>query len=240
MQEIYFENIQNPGKMQPEWLEELLSEYPWFAGGYLLKAHYLYHTKNSDLEGELPFIGLHLPERLKLRDVYQKEIEASPVVEEEKEPQESLPEQKPESERSFTGSITDEVSKLIIRSSDFVPNDIYDPLKDLPTEKDPDEMVTPEQKEKDEKQKIIDKFIKEQPSISRSSVASPFFDPDEMARRSNSENDELVTETLAQIYYQQGNIQKSIKIYEQLRLKFPKKSTYFAAQIKKIINENNQ
>lgn len=240
MQDLYFENIQNPGHINPEWLEELLEEYPWFAGGYLLKAHYLYHTKNSNLAEELPFIGLHLPERLKLRDIYQDKAEPEAFSPETSKDENTLPEVKPEYERSFSGSIAEEVSKLIIRNDDFVPRDIYDPLKDLAKAEAPDKETNTEQKEKNDKQRIIDKFIEEQPSISRSKVATPFFDPDEMARRSNSENDELVTETLAQIYYQQGNIQKAIKIYEQLRLKFPKKSTYFAAQIKKIINENNQ
>ncbi len=238
MQNQYFEYIQNPGMVTPDFIEKLLDEYPWFAGGYLLKAHHLYHTLNSDLEDELPIIAIHLPERLKLRELYSSttdtDVTEKTVVENNKEPE-------IKKDVSFTGSLSSQVARLIIRNSDFVPADIYDPMTDIPAEED---ISTQDhaalKREQKQKKKIIDKFIEQQPSISRKNVAAPFFNPEEMARQSNTDNTEVVSETLAKIYHQQGNIQKAIKIYEQLRLKFPEKSTYFAAQIKNIIKENNQ
>ncbi len=59
---------------------------------------------------------------------------------------------------------------------------------------------------------------------------SPFFDPVDIARKSVLEHDDLATETLAQVYAAQGYFQRAIKIYQQLILKFPEKSRYFAAQ----------
>jgi len=48
------------------------------------------------------------------------------------------------------------------------------------------------------------------------------------------EDDDLLTETLARIYLQQGYHQKAIVAFEKLSLKYPEKSIYFASQIEKI------
>lgn len=61
-----------------------------------------------------------------------------------------------------------------------------------------------------------------------------FFKPSEMAKKSVTENDELITETLAHIYFLQGNYQKALNAYKKLSLKYPEKSIYFATQIKEI------
>ena len=94
----------------------------------------------------------------------------------------------------------------------------------------------PESETKSDKKAIIDKFIRDNPSISRSKTA--FFDPVKEAKSSQEEKEGLVSETLAQIHLQQGNIAKAIEIYRKLSLKFPEKSSYFAAQIEKISTDN--
>jgi tetratricopeptide (TPR) repeat protein len=84
-------------------------------------------------------------------------------------------------------------------------------------------------------QSILDKFVKENPSISR--PKAEFFNPVNMARQSVEEDEELVTETLANLYYKQGNHKKAIKAYEKLCLLYPSKMTYFASLIQKIKTE---
>ncbi|HET6243252.1 MAG: hypothetical protein H0V01_01680 [Bacteroidetes bacterium] len=79
---------------------------------------------------------------------------------------------------------------------------------------------------------LIDKFIQEEPKIKPKKTA--FFSPVNMARMSVVENDGFVTETLAKVYAKQGNNNKAIKVYENLILKYPEKSAYFAALIKEI------
>ena len=85
------------------------------------------------------------------------------------------------------------------------------------------------------KNEIIDEFIKNEPSISRPKAA--FYDPVIKARQSIVDHENIVSETLANIFYDQGHMQKAIKIYQKLSLKFPEKSSYFAALIKKAEKE---
>ena len=61
-----------------------------------------------------------------------------------------------------------------------------------------------------------------------------FFSATETAKKSLSENDDFITETLAKIYKEQGHFDKAIDAFEKLILKFPEKNTLFASQISDI------
>jgi len=51
-------------------------------------------------------------------------------------------------------------------------------------------------------------------------------------KKSIEDNDDLTTETLAKIYIDQGHYERAIQAYKILCLKYPKKSGFFANQIK--------
>jgi hypothetical protein len=85
---------------------------------------------------------------------------------------------------------------------------------------------------------LIDKFIKEEPKITRQKTE--FYSPVNMAKQSVADDITFVSETLAKIYVLQGNYTKALHAYENLRLKYPEKRLYFATQIKnlrKLINQ---
>jgi tetratricopeptide (TPR) repeat protein len=77
---------------------------------------------------------------------------------------------------------------------------------------------------------LIDKFIASKPR--KIDVTKEPLTPKELGRLSLVENEDFVTETLAGIYAKQGKYSKAIKIYEQLILNFPEKSTFFASRIR--------
>ena len=61
-----------------------------------------------------------------------------------------------------------------------------------------------------------------------------FFSPTITALESLTENNNLMTETLAKVYLEQGHYEKANNAYEILSLKYPQKSSLFANQIKAI------
>jgi hypothetical protein len=80
---------------------------------------------------------------------------------------------------------------------------------------------------------LIDKFIIANPRIEPIKEKSSQ-QPEDLPIAHVEEKGSFVTETLARIYINQGYYSRAIDIYEKLSLKFPEKSSYFAAQIEKV------
>ena len=96
---------------------------------------------------------------------------------------------------------------------------------------------TDEEKPQLSPDQIIEKFILENPTISR--PKAEFFNPMNVAQHSVVDQENIVSETLAKIYLKQGLIDKAIKVFEKLSLKYPEKSSYFAALIEDSKNITN-
>jgi hypothetical protein len=80
--------------------------------------------------------------------------------------------------------------------------------------------------------KIINKFIEKEPSISR--PQKEFYSPSKKAKESINPDSLIYTETLANIFAIQGNFPKAIVAFEQLMLTNPEKKIFFANRIEEL------
>ena len=82
---------------------------------------------------------------------------------------------------------------------------------------------------------LIDKFLLTKPGAIKKVSGDENSQESEnrlgIIEKSTAENDDLITETLAAIYFQQKNFGKALDAYKKLSLKYPEKSSYFATCI---------
>ncbi len=94
-------------------------------------------------------------------------------------------------------------------------------------------------KPEEDKNNLINKFVREEPEIKRPSVTDDIDETIESAGDESVEKKPVVTELMASIYINQGKNDEAIDIYEKLILKNPEKKDYFAAKIDEIKKLNN-
>jgi tetratricopeptide (TPR) repeat protein len=213
-------------------LTELVEDFPYCQSARILLSAVLYKEKDIRYETELTTTAVYAGDRSILRKrIYQIGEQKAQVV---------LPDEHIETETE------EQVTKIEAEETkpteEPVPVDKYEELKRIVRERIA--QIEKEQEQQSEQQKplsgktkteLIDEFIRNEPSISRQKGA--FFNPVEAARSSVVDQENIISETLAKIYMDQGFYKKAIKTYEKLSLKFPEKSAYFAALIKKAEKE---
>lgn len=91
------------------------------------------------------------------------------------------------------------------------------------------ERKEPETSKEEIKEKAIEKFIENEPKISKLKEETSF-----VVKEKAGDISHLMTETLAKLYVEQRLYTKAIKAYEALQQKHPEKSDYFAEKIKQI------
>ena len=86
----------------------------------------------------------------------------------------------------------------------------------------------------DNKMVLIDHFLATGRDASRRPEHSETAVNADMAEKSVAENDDIVTETFANILLSQGKYEKALSAFTKLSLKYPEKSIYFAARIEEV------
>lgn len=207
-----FQYMQYPEQLNQDTLaelKELTERYPAFEGGWMLYLKNLKNIHDVSFEQELINGAVRIQNRRKLYLL--------------------LNEQEKVQETAIDSTLPENANEMY---------NLY-----LPTEYKLEPLEKPEetlaeiarsiQKKPGKKVRLIDKFLEAQPKmppVKEEESTSPM---DGMQAQEDM-NEDFVTETLALIYMQQGYYKKALQIFEKLSLKYPEKSTYFAAQIEKV------
>ena len=217
-------------------LEALVKKYPYFTAAQVLLAVGMVHEGHEKAQQQLQKAAAMAPNRNALRKLCTQlpdEYTTQPVE------NEIIPEKTiliPEIDLGGTSedlnrevALLEEKKKSLDELMSIIENKIAELEKEKKTPKKSDKKLS--------KAEIIDKFIAENPSISR--PKQEFFNPISAAQESVIDQENIVSETLATIYEKQGYFEKAISIYEKLKLKYPEKSIIFAAQINVLKNKLN-
>ena len=206
--------MESPGLLNEQTLpllQELTERYPAFETGWMLYLKNLKNLNDAAFEQELINGAIRIQNRRKLYIfLNDTDTQTEPI----------------------TSSTQDQMNDK---------DDIYDLISPTEyrldatakTEESLEELARSIQHKPVKGIRLIDKFLEAQPKMPqiKEKESGP---AKENATPQDDVNEDFVTETLASIYAQQGYYKKAVQIFEKLSLKYPEKSTYFAAQIEKI------
>jgi hypothetical protein len=237
-------------------LDRLLKNHPYFQIGLAAKSKYLRAKQHIDYVKTSRKTAVIFPDRAKLhqflnQSVLDKTMQLDQIEtnhkEITKEQQEFIPNKKSDSdlidlpstelEKDFLAEAINQSIQL--EASVYSIEDTLDTVEDSKNSEDAtlsfSEWLTGKKKTTPDQIhiKLIDEFISENPVISPVQKKE-FYSPVEKGKESISDSNLPFSETLAEIFFNQGNKEMAVKGYKKLMLKYPEKSTYFAGLIKKI------
>ena len=243
--------IKNPQSINDNDIEMLLSlvdSYPYFTIAQVLLAVGYDLTEDKKLNKQLRLAAAMSPDRNSLRHLLAESKEKKNTCD--------LPDEFGNESQQTTDNGQQSLDSIVIPEIDL--NKSQEELSkemDLLEEKRKsldelkyliEQRIIELEREKEEvnkeektlsKTEIIDKFISENPQISR--PKQEFYNPMVVAQTSVVDKENIISETLATIYLNQGYVEKAISVYQKLSLKNPEKSVYFAELIEKAKNKFN-
>ncbi|MCF8217871.1 MAG: hypothetical protein K9I29_04270 [Bacteroidales bacterium] len=226
----YIERPDYLKKEQSEELQRLIKQYPYCSTLHLLFLKSLYNSNNEQYSHYLSQSAPFIHNREHFYKWVHKATFTSKANYDSGEDTKKIPENKSpfETQEEREARLKDEL-RQIEKEKDY-----QDYSKDNNSETT---QYSTSQEKNDNPSDLIDQFINNEPKIIPDKE-SDFKEETQKADSSIQDNQEFISETLAQIYQRQGKINKAIEIYEKLSLKFPKKKRYFANLIQEL--KNNQ
>jgi hypothetical protein len=223
--------MRDPLRLDEKSLEEIkkfVATYPYFQSARILKLLNLYVVNTPEYDRALSRTAAYSGSRSRLREqiklLEHHALRTSSLQEKDEDMNKKL--------KQLEESIMDElaeieerrarVRELLEEKEGFLAKKLEEDIEG--TSKDKGTRALP-------KDELLEEFLAENRT---GEDKGGFFRPEDTARKSIVDSEGIVSETLAKIYIQQGNIPKAIKLYERLKLLNPEKSSYFAAQIEKL------
>ena len=231
----------NLTRLNVDELQALVREYPYFTVGQMLLAVGMTRAGQEGAPAQLHLAAAMVPDRNALRRMCSQlpDEYITPIEDADNQADTIIPEKTiliPEIDLGGSSedlnremALLEEKKKTLDELKAIIENKIAELEKKKKASKKTEKKLS--------KAEIIDKFIAENPSISR--PKQEFFNPISAAQESVIDQENIVSETLAMIYEKQGYFEKAISIYEKLKLKHPEKSITFAVRINELKNKLN-
>ena len=220
----------NPGHLHMEnnaLLEDLTQKYPYFSISHILLARGLLNTNSIRYNRKLKKAALHSERKSLLKLITQNILDNKLVIQKN-----TLTKTSVVNNDKFNQRVEQKLN--IGTPLDFNENEEHSFSEWLSISK----IKKINRSVVKDNEELIDNFIENNPKIIVKK--NKFFSPSQAAKDSIQEKDEFVTETLARVYLEQKHFDKAIEAYKKLSLKYPKKNSFFAGQIKLINDLNNK
>ena len=240
-------NYDPKSEEQRKAFEKITYRYPYFQSAY---AHYLKSLKAQEQYNFnliLKKTAILSPERNKLHfwleenKTEDNKKENLRIVTKKVQPTASLADEKKQSVENTTPKESTKTTETVEQVKPNPPEKKKKAKKQEPKTMSFSEWVIYSSKGKieakpaksslEDKIKLIDTFLENQPKIPPVRQDQPKVD---LSENNEFNKEELMTETLAKVYLQQKKYKKALYAYKILSLKYPEKNSFFADQIKRI------
>ncbi len=239
-------------KGQTRGLDKILEDYPFFQAAHFLRLYALKKQRSFRYNDALKKTAAYTTDRELLFNyvtnfdfellaessaIDTSQLSGSPEAPDIESAEISIPaEEIPSFEETSSSEeiITAEKSLGIGTPLDFKSDETYSfgEWLQLSQLKPIDRTVSSESSRKKVKTNLdlINDFIAKRPRIRPTEDA----DFDDLGMESSTENEQLMTETLAHVYLEQKKYEKAIAAFTVLSLKYPEKSSFFADRIEAV------